>query len=75
MINKQFTTLLGIVPVIESISTTVTNSLDSISDSIKRASALEDAKFIKELAELGIDDKIAEKARKTKQLIAEMKGL
>lgn len=73
--NNQLTKLLGIVPVIESISTTVTNSLDSISDSIKRASALEDAKFIKELAELGIDNETAEKARKTKQLIAEIKGL
>lgn len=73
--NNQLTKLLGIIPVIESISDTVTNSLNSISDSIKRSSDLEDAKFIKELAELGIDDKIAEKARKTKQLIAEMKGL
>lgn len=68
-------TLLGIIPVIESISNTITNSLDSISDNIKRASDLENAKFIKELAELGIDDKLAKKARKAKQLIAEMKGL
>lgn len=73
--NKQMSTLLGIIPVIESISNTITNSLDSISDNIKRASDLENAKFIKELAELGIDDKLAEKARKAKQLIAEMKGL
>lgn len=73
--NKQMSTLLGIIPVIESISNTVTNSLDSISDNIKRSSDLENAKFIKELAELGIDDKLAEKARKAKQLIAEMKEL
>ena len=73
--TKQITTLLGIVPVIESISDTITNSLESISDRIKRSSDLENAKFIKELAELDIDDEVAEKAKKVKELIAEMKGL
>lgn len=73
--TKQITTLLGIVPVIESISDTITNSLDSISDRIKRSSDLENAKFIKELAELDIDDKVAEKAKKIKELINEMKEL
>lgn len=73
--TKQLTTLLGIVPVIESISDTITNSLDSISDRIKRSSDLENAKFIKELAELDIDDKVAEKAKKIKELINEMKEL
>lgn len=73
--TKQLTTLLGIVPVIESISDTITNSLDSISDRIKRSSDLENAKFIKELAELDIDDEVAEKAKKIKELINEMKEL
>lgn len=73
--TKQITTLLGIVPVIESISDTITNSLDSISDRIKRSSDLENAKFIKELAELDIDDEVAEKAKKIKELINEMKEL
>lgn len=75
MFNRQMSTLLGIIPVIESISDTITNSLDSISDSIKRASDLENAKFIKELAELGIDDEVANKAKKIKEIINEMKGL
>lgn len=75
MFNRQMSTLLGIIPVIESISDTITNSLDSISDSIKRASDLENAKFIKELAELGIDDEVANKAKKIREIINEMKAL
>lgn len=73
--NRQMSSLLGVITVIESVSNTITNSLDSISDSIKRASDLENAKFIKELAELGIDDEVANKAKKIKEIINEMKGL
>lgn len=73
--NRQMSSLLGVIPVIESVSNTITNSLDIISDSIKRASDLENAKFIKELAELGIDDEVANKAKKIKEIINEMKEL
>lgn len=73
--NRQMSSLLGVITVIESVSNTIANSLDSISDSIKRASDLENAKFIKELAELGIDDEVANKAKKIKGIINEMKGL
>lgn len=73
--NKSISTVLGIVPVIDSIANAIVNSMDSITDSIKRSSDLENAKFIKELAELEIDNKVATKAKKIKQLIAEMKEM
>lgn len=72
--NKQVSTLLGIIPVIESIADTLTNAMNSVNDSIKRASALENAKFLKELAALGIDEEMAERAKKTKELLEEIKS-
>lgn len=71
--NQQMRTLLGIVPVIESISSTLTNAMNAVSDSIKRSAELENAKFLKELAALEIDEEVAERAKKAKELLEEIK--